>query len=111
MNAGNLFADIPASMPSELVQVLHAGQGVRIERIVSQGHTSPPEGQWYDQAGDEWVGLLTGQATILFDQPPREVRLAAGDWLLIPAHARHRVSYTTHAPACVWLAVHLSANA
>lgn len=107
MNHGNLFAGIPQSLPSELFDSLHAAGGIRIERIVSQGHTSPPEGQWYDQPADEWVSLLTGQATILFDDPRRELALSPGDWLLIPAHARHRVVQTSHQPPCVWLAVHL----
>lgn len=39
----NLFADLPPSLPDELVQVLTAAPGVRIERIVSHGHASPPD--------------------------------------------------------------------
>ena len=110
MTSGNLFTAIPTPLPAELVQQLHVGHGVRIERIVSQGHTSPPEGQWYDQDADEWVALLTGDATILFDNPRREVTLAAGDWLLIPAHACHRVTHTSADQPSVWLAVHLPAQ-
>lgn len=41
----------------------HAGAGVRVERIVSQGHVTPP-GQWYDQDWDEWVSLLSGAARL-----------------------------------------------
>jgi cupin 2 domain-containing protein len=52
----NLF-DIHAELPEELVQVPLSEPGVRIERIVSLGHTSP-EGFWYDQDGGEWVVLL-----------------------------------------------------
>lgn len=111
MNGGNLFAGIPKQLPQELFEQLHAGSGVRIERIVSQGHTSPPGGQWYDQPADEWVVLLAGQARILFDDPRREVSLTAGDWLLIPAHARHRVMHTSADHPCVWLAVHMPSGA
>ncbi len=111
MTSGNLFAGIPEQLPHELFEQLHTGRGVRIERIVSQGHTSPPGGQWYDQPGDEWVTLLSGEARILFDDPRREVSLTAGDWLLIPAHARHRVTHTIADQPCVWLAVHLPRQA
>ena len=47
MTADNLFDSIPADLPEELVEVLAEGNGaaVRIERIVSRGHASPP-GDW-----------------------------------------------------------------
>jgi cupin 2 domain-containing protein len=32
--------------------------------------------------------------------------LKAGDYLLIPAHCRHRVEYTSADPPCIWLAIH-----
>ena len=44
----NMFDDIPADLPEELVQTLLGTPGLRIERIVSLGHASP-EGFWYDQ--------------------------------------------------------------
>ena len=102
---GNLFAGLTAPGGSERFDELLARPGVRVERIVSMGQTTQP-GEWYDQAGDEWVVLLTGRATLLFDGGAR-VELCPGDWLLIPAHARHRVEATSSAPPCVWLAVHL----
>jgi cupin 2 domain-containing protein len=40
---------------------LFARKGVRIERIVSTGQ-STPEDQTYKQESDEWVLLLTGAA-------------------------------------------------
>ena len=105
MERGNLFA--PAAVPSgaERVDVLLRRPGARVERIVSAGHAGTP-GEWYDQPGDEWVALLAGAATLLFADGAR-VALAPGDWLLIPAHARHRVAFTSAEPPCVWLAVHL----
>ena len=50
----NLFANLPASLPEELVTVLAERGAVRIERIVSEGHASPP-GFWYDQDKSEWA--------------------------------------------------------
>ena len=43
----NLSAEIPADLPEELVQTLLGLPGLRIERIVSLGHTSA-EGVWYE---------------------------------------------------------------
>jgi cupin 2 domain-containing protein len=106
---GNLFDDLATPGGGERFDELLAGPGARIERIVSAGQATP-EGEWYDQPGDEWVVLLAGRATLLFDRGAR-VELEPGDWLLIPAHARHRVETTSADPSCVWLAVHLPPSA
>ncbi|MCB1895471.1 MAG: cupin domain-containing protein [Zoogloeaceae bacterium] len=104
---GNLFETLPATGAEEAVDRLLWRSGTRIERIVSRGHRSP-DGFWYDQPEDEWVCLLAGQATLSFEA--REpLALAAGDWLLIPAHVRHRVAATSD-PA-VWLAVFVDPEA
>lgn len=105
MRRGRLF-DVPAAgAEREVFENLLDHPGARIERIVSAGQRTP-EGEWYDQAGDEWVALLTGSATLRFEEGAR-VELAPGDWLLLPAHARHRVEATSEQPPCIWLAVHL----
>ncbi len=83
--------------------MLAQSEHVRIERIVSRGHVTPP-GEWYDQDTHEWVVLLTGSATLTFED--RSETLAAGDHVLIPAHRRHRVEWTDPAQPTVWLAVH-----
>ena len=102
--AHNLY-DIPDPLPpDELFTGLIPDAGVKIERIVSGGQ-STPEGQWYDQPRDEWVALLQGEAAIAYEDGA-EITLHAGDHLLIPAHTRHRVARTTHSPPCIWLAVH-----
>ena len=100
----NLFAAVPTGLPEEETLELAAGAGVRIERIVSCGHASPP-GFWYDQDRPEWVALLQGDATLEFADL-RRVRLRAGDHLTIPAHARPRVACASSDPPAVWLAVH-----
>lgn len=43
----NLFENVPTQLPSELIEVLAEGESVRIERIVSTGHTTDPD-NWYD---------------------------------------------------------------
>lgn len=102
---GNLFVDATAPMGRERFETLLARPGARVERIVSAGQATPP-GEWYDQEGEEWVVLLSGRATLRFADGTILV-LAPGDWLLIPAHARHRVEATSVEPPCVWLALHL----
>jgi cupin 2 domain-containing protein len=77
---------------------------VRIERIVSRGHSSPETG-WYDQEQNEWVVVLRGAASVVFEDG-RSIDLKEGDFLDIPAHSRHRVDWTDPKAATVWLAVH-----
>ena len=104
----NLFS-LPESFgPEEDLAVLWERPGARVERIVSSGHCSPP-GFWYDQEDDEWVAVLSGTGEVEF-AGGRKVRLGAGGTLLIPAHARHRVSFTSAVPPCVWLCAFVSPN-
>ena len=97
----NLFHPLPDDLSEEIFTELLRHQAVRIERIISNGHASQ-EGFWYDQAEHEWVLLLDGEAGIEFADGER-VHLIRGDTLNLPAHTRHRVTFTSH-PA-VWLAV------
>jgi cupin 2 domain-containing protein len=80
--------------------VVHDSRGVTIEHILSSAEVDRVD---YDQERDEWVVVLEGGATL--DIEGDTVRLAAGDWLLLPAHRRHRVTATE--PGTRWLAVHL----
>jgi len=98
----NLFDSLPTSIPNELIQVIAGNQHVRIERIVSHGHSSP-DGFWYDQDENEWVIVLKGAARLRFDD--RSVELKAGDFVNIPAHKKHRVEWTTSDEPTIWLAV------
>jgi len=102
---GNLFADIPQRLANEEITTLLSAPALRIERIVSHGQASPP-GFWYDQPQAEWVIVLAGCAALTFDGDTAPRRMAAGDWLHIPAHRRHRVEWTDPTEATVWLAVH-----
>ncbi|XOZ34113.1 cupin domain-containing protein [Halomonadaceae bacterium KBTZ08] len=99
----NLLSDLPGDLEAEVFESILESQHVRIERIVSQGQTSPEQG-WYDQDEHEWVVVLEGEGTVLFEQGP-EFRLQKGDHLTIPAGSRHRVSWTDPARVTVWLAV------
>jgi len=96
----NIF-DLPElPLPEELTTVLAENASVRIERIVSTGQKS----DWYDQVETEFVVLLEGHAVIDFENG-NNVTLKRGDTLLIKPHERHRVSYTSTEPPCIWLCV------
>lgn len=99
----NRYATLPAQLPDEVVQTLHSTEHLRIERIVSQGHASPPD-FWYDQAEHEWVLLIQGAARLRLDD--EVVELKPGDFLNIPAHRRHRVEWTSPDQQTIWLAIH-----
>lgn len=99
----NLFK-LPAQLPEEeLVETLLKTPGLRIERIVSTGQTSG----WYNQAETEMVFLLQGLARLEYADG-RTLALTAGDSVVLPAHQRHRVAYTSAQPPCVWLCVFYS---
>ena len=102
----NLLADIPPGTEKEFVEEILRTESFRIERIVSRGQASP-EGFWYDQQTEEWVLLISGSATLGFDDG-RKVDLRPGDHLLIPRHVRHRVERTDPGQETVWLAIHWS---
>ncbi len=109
----NIFSSLPSDLKHEVFdELLQAGQSgnartLRIERIVSKGHTSPETG-WYDQEEHEWVLVLEGAGTILFAKGNQQVTLRKGDYLYIPAHAKHKVVWTEPEELTVWLAVHYS---
>ncbi len=103
---GNILSALPEDFGLETFEELvHHGQ-LRIERIISKGHTSPADG-WYDQEENEWVVVLEGAGTILFEDG-ESAHLAKGDYLAIPAHTRHRVVWTDPDRPTIWLAVHYS---
>jgi cupin 2 domain-containing protein len=105
--AGNLYAGLPVRLAEERTDVLARTRGARVERIVSTGQATPP-GEWYDQDDDEWVVLLTGAAGLLLEGEEAARTLERGDWVLIPAHVRHRVEWTAAGEPTVWLAVHMA---
>ena len=101
---GNLLRELPDAGAGEVFTELLARPGARIERIVTRGQATP-EAAPYDQPHDEWVLLLAGAAKLWLDGLG-EIALAPGDHRLIPAHQRHRVTWTPPDEDTVWLAVH-----
>lgn len=104
----NFFSYIPKFSEKEIIETILKNKSIIIERIVSYGFPSPDD-FWYNQNTDEWVILLDGFAEIEFIDG-NIVELSKGDYLLIPAHKKHRVKYCSKEPNCVWLAIHFKSN-
>ena len=103
MKPGNIFESIPEQLDDEVFDSLIQQANVKIERIVSKGHSSPKSG-WYEQDHNEWVIVLKGAATIMLEDKEL-VQLTVGSHLNIPAYTRHKVSWTTPDTETVWIAV------
>jgi cupin 2 domain-containing protein len=97
----NIFDLPPLPLSDELVSVLAEGSNVCIERIISTGQVS----DWYDNEKEEFVVLLQGNAVLEFEGG-KKFTMSKGDTILIEAHKRHRVGYTSTEPPCIWLCVY-----
>jgi cupin 2 domain-containing protein len=104
LESANLYKPIPDNLDEEIFELLAQGENVTIERIISNGHTSPATG-WYDQAQNEWVLVLKGSASISFENG-QVVDLREGDYPNILSHQKHKVIRTSAATETIWLAIH-----
>jgi cupin 2 domain-containing protein len=100
----NILSRLPAPVSSEAIETLLSGDGIRVERIVSYGHSSPP-GFWYDQEQAEWVLVVHGRARLSIEGEAQDRELGPGDSLFLPAHCRHRVAWTRPDQPTVWLTI------
>lgn len=99
----NLFSNLPQSIPEEIVRNILTTGPVRIAQIISKGQCSPDD-YWYDQQENEWVLVVKGAGNLIFENG-EQVELKPGDYLNIPAHKKHRVSWTDPEEETIWLAV------
>jgi len=105
MKIANIIDKTPHILKDELFTTLVKNNNFTIERIVSQGHITPSN-KWYDSAKNEWVIVIKGEGKILFDDNSDEIVMKKGDYINIPPHKRHRVTYTSPSENTIWLAVH-----
>jgi cupin 2 domain-containing protein len=105
MNLGTLLENIPLESAEEIFDTICSTENVKIERIVSRGHSSP-EGFWYDQKKNEFVLVVRGSAGVKMENREEIVVLKVGDYLNIGAHEKHRVEWTDPDCETIWLAVH-----
>lgn len=102
----NIFEGIVPNKDAEQFETILERGNAKIERIISSGQCTP-EGEFYDQSQDEWVMVLKGRAVVSFIDSGERFEMAAGDYLFIPSHVRHRVEYTSPGEVTLWLALHL----
>ncbi len=102
----NIFEHIPQNLPTEVFDALYQDKRIKIERILSKGHRSPPD-NWYDQDHDEWVLIIEGEAAIQIFGNPIPIKLIKGDHLFIPAHQKHVVLSTARDEVTIWLTIHI----
>ena len=100
----NIFENMPINLDEEFIENLLVTNKFRVERIISRGHTTP-ENNWYDQDTDEFVLMIKGEAILSFEKNESQ-RLKPGDWLIIPAHKKHRVEWTSKTEDTYWLTIH-----
>ncbi len=100
----NIYGNIPDKLKEELFERIIENENLKLERIVSDNH-STKENFWYDQEKNEFVLLLKGSAQLKFDDG-KDTTLLPGDYLVIPAHKKHRVEKTSSKEKTFWLALH-----
>ncbi len=100
----NIFDRIPDTRNQEFFEDILSHKNIKIERITSSGQTTP-ENQPYIQENAEWVIIIKGKAKVLFCDSNEEHSLDEGDFLFIPPHCSHRVTYTDQ--DTIWLAIHI----
>ena len=104
----SLWEAVPDTLADkEFTEILASGKDVRVERIVSKGHSSPDH-FWYDSDQAEWVALLSGEAKLRFKEQDVQIHMKPGDHLTIAPHQEHRIEWTTPDQPSVWLAVYFS---
>ena len=99
----NLLQPIPTDLSEEVFETLVTGSNIKIERIISKGH-STPDGDWYDQNQDEWVMVLQGHGILEYESGKTQ-EMKAGDSVNILKHCKHRVKWTDPNQETIWLAV------
>jgi cupin 2 domain-containing protein len=99
----------PSTASTELIELLAQGENIRVERIVSNGHSSEAE-FWYDDPRVEWVTVLSGEAQLRFLVDDKLIHLHRGDHITIQPHEKHRVEWTTPDEQTVWLAIYFLPN-
>ncbi len=100
----NIFENMPSELKEEFFEKLIETDDFVVERIISEGHSSP-ENFWYDQETNEFVLLLKGNAKITF-KDRETIDLKPGNYFVIPAHKKHRVEETDKNEKTFWLTIH-----
>lgn len=98
----NIFENIIIDKKQEQFFELIKKDNIRIEKIVSNGQSSPIN-FWYEQKENEFVLILKGSAILQYED--KELNLKEGDYINITAFTKHRVKYTNEKEPTIWLAI------
>ena len=98
----NIFENIIIDKKQEQFFKLIKNDNIRIEKIVSNGQSSPIN-FWYEQNENEFVLILKGSAILQYED--KELNLKEGDYVNITAFTKHRVKYTNENKPTIWLAI------
>ena len=116
MGKMNIFDLKDLSEKEEVVRILTENENVKIEKIISTGQTT----DWQELDKNEFVILVQGNAEIEYfknndykknimknqrNTNNKKLQLVRGDTVLINKGERHRVSYTSKEPCCVWICI------
>lgn len=96
----NIFEIDKIPENEEIITILEKRDSIKIERILSKGQTT----EWMIQDKNEFVLLIQGSAIIEFED--KKIKMKKGDIVLINKGEKHRVSFTSENPYCIWLCVH-----
>ena len=98
----NIFENIIIDKDKEQFFDLLKNDNIKIEKIVSNGQSSPIN-LWYSQEKNEFVLILKGNAILEYED--KDIELKEGDYINIKAFTKHRVKYTNKDEPTIWLAV------
>ncbi len=104
MEVRNIFNKTSEFLEEEFFETILETNNIKLERIFSQTHSSPP-GFWFDQEKNEFVLLLQGSAQLSFDDGAKVI-LHPGDYIVIPSHKKHRIDWTNKKMKTIWLTVY-----
>ena len=114
----NIFDLKDLSENEEIVKILVKNENVKIEEIISNGQVTG----WQESDKNEFVILVQGNAEIEYYENKNlktneniiknqkntndmKLQLGKGDTVLIRKGERHRVSYTSKNPCCIWICI------
>ena len=114
----NIFDLKDLSERKEVVKILTENENVKIEKIISTGQVT----DWQESDKNEFVILVQGNAEIEYYENKNfktneniiknqkntndmKLQLGKGDTVLIRKGERHRVSYTSKNPCCIWICI------
>lgn len=102
MEKYNIFEKIIVDKTEEFFFEIFKNETIKIEKIVSNGQTSP-ENFWYEQEKSEFILLLEGFTILEFEN--FEIELKKGDCINIKVMQKHRVKFTSLNEPTIWFAV------